>query len=51
MLLFADIWRNEKHLVGHINLEKVDEQRCAVVPSFDRILVNSHRNEVSIFSE
>jgi hypothetical protein len=51
MLLFAEIWSNKKHLVEHIKLEKVEEQRGKVVPTFDRFLVNNNGREVSIFSE
>jgi hypothetical protein len=42
---------NEKHLVVHIKLERVEEQRGKVVPTFDRFLVNSNSHEVSVFSE
>jgi hypothetical protein len=49
MLLFVEIWSNEKHLVEHIRLEKVEEQRGKVVPTFDRFLVNSNGHELSIF--
>jgi len=41
ILLFVEIWSNEKHLVEQIKLEKVEEQRGKVVPTFDRFLVNS----------
>lgn len=51
MLLFAEIWSSEKHLVGHIKLENVEEQRGKVMPTFDRFLVDSNGHDVSIFSE
>jgi len=51
MLLFAEIWSTEKYLVGHIKLQKVEEQRGKIVPTFDRFLVNSNGQDVSIFSE
>jgi len=51
MLLFAEIWSSKKHLVGHRKLEKVEEQRGKVVPTFDRFLVNSNGLEVRKFTE
>lgn len=51
ILLFAEIWSNKKHLVEHIKLEKVDEQRGKVVPTFERFIVKINGHELSIFSK